>query len=706
MINETISHYRIMEKLGEGGMGVVYKAEDLKLKREVAIKFLPHHIASSQEERSRFEVEAQAAAALNHPNIATIYSIEEDKEEVFIVMEYIDGPELGEKIRHGPLSVEESSRIVTQIASGLQAAHQKGIVHRDIKSGNIMLTKAGQVRIMDFGLAKVKWSILVTREGTTVGTAAYMSPEQARGDKADHRSDLWSMGVIFYEMLAGRLPFKGDFEQAIVYSIMNQEIEPITGFREDVPREIDDIMAKLLSKEATERYQNAGDFLSDLQRLKSSGTSQEEKEEEEKRVAVLPFENISPDNETDYFAEGLAEELIINLSRIRNVSVVARTNSMLYKDTKKDIRTIGRELRARYVMEGSVRRFKDDLRISVQLIDVDTGTQLWGETYKGKLADVFDIQEKVSKEIVDALRVKLSPTEKVVLEKRSTVDADAFDLYLRGRDFLYRMSKNNLQFAIQLFQKATELDTRYASAYAGLGESYAHFYQFFDRNVQWLDKAIESGLKALMYDSSLSEAYAALALAYYNKKSLDEANAAGQKAIELDPNSFVGHWILGRIYHSTDRDREAIELFNKVIALNPDFYSAYADLRMCYERIGDNEQSRATLGRSIEMARRYLSQHPDDARARIFHAIELAEIGKVEEAKTQGKIALELSPNDTLMLYNSACFYARLGEPKTAIDCLRKAVVGGYGMFEWMKRDSDLDSLRSDPEFIELLKDK
>ncbi len=706
MINETISHYRILEKLGEGGMGVVYKAEDLKLKREVAIKFLPHHIASSQEERSRFEVEAQAAAALNHPNIATIYSIEEDKEEVFIVMEYIDGPELGEKIRHGPLGVEESSRIVTQIASGLQAAHQKGIVHRDIKSGNIMLTKAGQVRIMDFGLAKVKWSILVTREGTTVGTAAYMSPEQARGDKADHRSDLWSMGVIFYEMLAGRLPFKGDFEQAIVYSIMNQEIEPITGFREDVPREIDDIMAKLLSKEATERYQNAGDFLSDLQRLESSGTSQGEKEEEQKRVAVLPFENISPDNETDYFAEGLAEELIINLSRIRNVSVVARTNSMLYKDSKKDIRTIGRELRARYVMEGSVRRFKDDLRISVQLIDVDTGTQLWGETYKGKLADVFDIQEKVSKEIVDALRVKLSPTEKVVLEKRSTVDADAFDLYLRGRDFLYRMSKNNLQFAIQLFQKATELDTRYASAYAGLGESYAHFYQFFDRNVQWLDKAIESGLKALMYDSSLSEAYAALALAYYNKKSLDEANAAGQKAIELDPNSFVGHWILGRIYHSTDRDREAIELFNKVIALNPDFYSAYADLRMCYERIGDNEQARATLNRSIEMARRYLSQHPDDARARIFHAIELAEVGKVEEAKTQGKIALELSPNDTLMLYNSACFYARLGEPKTAIDCLRKAVVGGYGMFEWMKRDSDLDSLRSDPEFIELLKDK
>ncbi len=607
MVGKTISHYKIIEKLGEGGMGIVYKAEDSKLKREVAIKFLPHHISASQEERNRFEVEAQAAAALNHPNIATIHAIEEEGGEVFIVMEYIDGPELREKIKNGPLSVDESFRIIEQIGSGLQAAHQKGIVHRDIKSGNIMLTKTGQTKIMDFGLAKVKWSVLVTREGTTVGTAAYMSPEQSRGDKVDHRADLWSMGVIFYEMLAGKLPFKGDFEQAMMYSIMNEEVEPITGIISDLPPGIDDLIGKILSKEPADRYQDASDFLSDLRGLRDHGGVKQDVEEE-KRVAVLPFENISPDKEADYFAEGLAEELIINLSRIKNVGVVARTSSMQYKGTKKDIKSIGRELRAGYIMEGSVRRFKDDLRISAQLIDVASGTQLWGETYKGKLADVFDIQEQVSREIVDALRVKLSPTEKVVLEKRSTISADAFDLYLRGRDFLYRMSKNNIQFAIQLFQKATELDTRYASAYAGLGEAYAYFYQFFERNTAWLDKAIESGLKALMYDSTLSEAYAALALAYYNKKSLEEAYAAGQKAIELDPNNFAGYWILGRIFHSTDRDPEAIELFKKVIAMNPDFYSAYADLRMCYERLGDTERLDETLKQSLEAFARYLSQ--------------------------------------------------------------------------------------------------
>ena len=705
MIGKTISHYKIIEKLGEGGMGVVYRAEDSKLKREVAIKFLPHHIAASQEERSRFEVEAQAAAALNHPNIATIYSIEDDEGELFIVMEYIDGPPLLEKIRGGPLTIDESFRIIEQIAGGLQVAHQKGIVHRDIKSGNIMLTKAGQVKIMDFGLAKVKWSVLVTREGTTVGTAAYMSPEQARGDKVDHRADLWSMGVIFYEMLAGKLPFKGDFEQAIIYSILNEEVQPISGVRQDLPGGTDDVMTKIMSKEIANRYQTAADFLSDVRALRSGGSTKHE-EEGEKRVAVLPFENISPDNETDYFAEGLAEELIVSLSRIKNVSVVARTSSMQYKGTKKDIKTIGRELRAGFIMEGSVRRFKDDLRISVQLVDVGSGTQLWGETYKGKLADIFDIQEQVSRQIVEALRVKLSPTEKVVIEKRSTVSADAFDLYLRGRDFMYRMSKNNIQFAIQLFQKATELDTRYASAYAGLGEAYAYFYQFFERNTAWLDKAIESGLKALMYDSTLSEAYAALALAYYNKKSLDEANAAGRKAIELDPNNFTGHWILGRIYFSTDRYPEAIELFKKVIVLNPDFYSAYSDLRLCYERLGDTQKLKEFLQPTLEMYARYQAKHPDDGRARIFHATTLTEIGKVEEAKVQARIALELSPNDALMLYNGACFYARLGESKLAIESLRKALATGWATYEWLKRDPDLDSIRNDPEFIELIGDK
>ncbi|MFQ5863671.1 MAG: protein kinase [bacterium] len=705
MLNQTISHYKILEKLGEGGMGVVYKAKDTRLKREVAIKFLPGQIASHSEERERFKIEAQAAAALNHPNISTIHAIEEVDDEVFIVMEYIDGQELKEKIEAGSVPVDEALDIALQIAKGLQAAHKKGIVHRDIKSANIMLTESGQVKIMDFGLAKVRGIAKVTKVGTTLGTAAYMSPEQARGEEVDHRTDLWSLGVVLYEMLSGHLPFEGDYQQAVLYSIMNEDPEPITRIRTDVTAELEQVMLKMLEKDRDLRHYSVEEFLKSLQdvRGKIEGTEYEEKA---KVIAVLPFENISPDKETDYFADGLAEELIINLSRLKDVSVVARTTSMQYKDTKKDIKTIGRELAARYIMEGSVRKFQDNLRISVQLIDVARGTQLWAETYKGKLADVFDIQEEVSRQIVDALMLKLTPKEKVVLEKRATLNHEAFDFYLRARDFLYRLTKNNVQIGIQLFQKAIELDPRYAGAYAGLGEAYATLYLYFDKKGDWLDKSIESSLKALMYDATLAEAYAALSLSYYNKDSLDEALEASKKAIELDPNSFIGYWILGRIYHTTDRDREAVDLFKKVVALNPDFYSAYSDLRLVYERLGEKEKHNETLQTQLKVYPRYLLQHPDDARAHMFFAVNLAQVGKTEDAKSEAAKALELNPTDPLMLYNAARFYAQVGEKHLAVDSLKNSVAAGFLEYEWVKRDPDLDGIRNEPGYIKLMKGK
>jgi serine/threonine protein kinase/tetratricopeptide (TPR) repeat protein len=705
MIGNSISHYKILEKLGEGGMGIVYKAEDTRLKRPVAIKFLPRHISSNNDERRRFEIEAQAAAALNHPNISIIHSIEEFNNEVYIVMEYIDGSELKKKIESGPISVEESLSIIEQIAKGLQAAHQKGITHRDIKSSNIMLNLSGQIKIMDFGLAKFRDSVQMTKVGTTVGTIAYMSPEQARGEAVDHRSDIWAIGIIFYEMLAGKLPYRGDFEHAIMYSIINEEAEPITSIREDVPIGIEQMLKKMLSKDLDFRYQSLDEFLKDLKNSRDNKFSPRQ-DSDEKTIAVLPFENISPDKETDYFADGLAEELIINLSKIKEVNVVARTNSMRYKGTEKNINTIGRELGVRYIMEGSVRKFKDDLRISVQMIDVSKGTQLWGETYKGKLADIFDIQEKVSKEIVDALMVTLSPVEKIGLTKRPTVNAEAFDLCLRARDYLYRFNKSNLKIAIQLFQRAIELDTRYAAAYAGLGESYATLYQLFERNETWLEKSIESCLKALMYDPSLSEAYAALSLSYFNKQSLDEALDASKKAIDLDPNNFVAYWILARIYHLTDRDVEAISLLEKVISINPDFYSAYGDLRMIYEQIGETEKHKSALQHAIDAFPRYLASHPDDARAHMLFAMVLSESERKDEAKKEASVALELNPSDPLMFYNAACFYALMGEKKLAIEALKNSVAAGHEDYEWFKRDPDLNSIREEPEYIELMNGK
>jgi serine/threonine protein kinase/Flp pilus assembly protein TadD len=705
MIGKTISHYKILEKLGEGGMGIVYKAEDTNLNRNVAIKFLPRQTALQVEEKERFKVEARAAAALNHSNIATIYAIEEVDNEAFIVMEYIDGMELKDKMASGPIKLKEALDIASHIADGLSAAHSKGIVHRDIKSSNIMITPEGKIKIMDFGLAKVKDSGLTTRVGTTMGTAAYMSPEQASGEKVDHRTDIWSLGIILYELLTGELPFKADYEAAWTYVVLNKDPLKPSELDRKIPANVDSLLLKMLEKDREKRYSSAEEIMKDLDKIRG-GLEGNEQENKVKAIAVLPFNNISAEKESDYFSDGLTEELIINLSRLKDMRVVSRTTSMQYKGTNKGIKDIGRDLGVRYIIEGSVRKFQDNLRITAQLIDVEKDAQLWAETYKGNLADVFDIQEKVSKQIVDALTLKLTPMEKVVLEKRSTLNSEAFDCYLRARDFLNKRTKNSINFAIQQFQRAIEVDPRYAGAYAGLGEAYATLYQYFESRVQWLDKAIELSLKAITYDYNLSDAYSSLALAYFYKKSNDEAFEAGKRAIELDPYNFNGYWILGRIYHSTDRDKEAIDLFKKVIELNPEFFSAYKDLQIAYDRVGEKEKRDEIRSESLNVYPKYFRQHPDDGRAHLYYATTLAEADRIEEAKSEAAKAVELNPTDPLMQYNVACFYGVIGEKKTSIQTLKSAFSAGYQDYEWTKRDSDLDTIRNEPEYIELMKGK
>ena len=704
-----IAHYKILEKLGEGGMGVVYKAHDTKLGRTVALKLLPPKFSESEENKTRFMQEAKAVAALSHTNILNIYEIIEPEGEMCLVMELIDGDTLKSYITNLNtglgVPVQQALTWTLQIAEGLKTAHEKNIIHRDIKPQNIMLRGNGQIKIMDFGLAKLSNTATITRPGTTVGTLAYMSPEQAQGLAADHRSDIWSLGVILYEMLTAELPFKAEHEAGISYMIINVDPTPPSALDLKIPHRVDTVVAKMLEKDPDKRYQNMDEV------IKAVTSTQKEIElaataAKTKAIAVLPFDNISPEKESEYFCDGLMGELIANLSRLKDIRVVSRTSSMQYKGTKKDIKTIGRELDARYIIEGNVRKFQDNLRITAQLIDVDTDAQLWAETYKGTLADVFDIQEQVSRQIVDALMLKLTPGEKVVLAKRATVNAEAFDCYLRARDFLYRRTKNSLQFAIQLFQKAIDIDTRYAAAYAGLGEAYATLHYDYDTKEIWIDKAIESSLKALMYDSTVSEAYAALALAYFSKKSLQEAEAAALKAIDLGPNIFTGYWVLARIYHVTDRDKESVEHLKKTIELNPDFHTAYSQLRMVYERLGDKENYEQMLRLGLEVLPRYLSRHPDDARSRIYYATELAQVNRVEEAKTEAKKALDLSPGDPLMLYNAACCYARLGEKKIAVDTLRDSVIAGLEDYEWIKTDPDFDNIREEPGYIELMNGK
>ena len=459
MIGQTISHYKIIDKLGEGGMGVVYKAQDLKLDRMVAIKFLPSHLSASPDSKARFLQEAKATAALNHPNILNVYEIDEQEDGMFLVMEYLDGTTLKKYMTNltsgTGVSAHQAIEWASQIAEGLKAAHGKNIVHRDIKPENVMLTNDGKLKIMDFGIAKLKSSSGLTRTGTSLGTLSYMSPEQAQGEAADLRSDIWSLGVVLYELLTADLPFKSEHEAGLLYLIVNEDPPVPSLMDRKIPHQVDALIKKMLAKSRAQRFQSMDEVLHSLQdtrRLIESVPAQPQA----KAIAVLPFGNISPDKESDYFSDGLTEELIINLSRLKDIRVVPRTTSMQYKVTTKDVKAIGRELGTRYILAGSVRKFQDNLRIAVELVDVEADAQLWAETYKGKLEDVFDIQEKVSKQIVDALMVKLTPKEQVVLTKRPTLNAQAFDCNLRARDSLYRFTKNGVQIAIELFQKAIE----------------------------------------------------------------------------------------------------------------------------------------------------------------------------------------------------------------------------------------------------------
>jgi TolB-like protein/Flp pilus assembly protein TadD len=419
-------------------------------------------------------------------------------------------------------------------------------------------------------------------------------------------------------------------------------------------------------------------------------------------LAVLPFDNISPDEKADYFSDGLTEELIARLSVVSEIELVSRWASMQFKGAKQDIKSVGRELGARYIVGGSVRKFQDSVRITVQLVDVATNRQIWGETYKGKLDDIFEIQEQVAKQIVEALKLKLSFAEKLSLTKRQTVNVQAYDFYLRGQDYLYRLTKRSVEYAIQLFEKAIELDPRYAAAYAACSGAYGQMYQYFSRQDKYRDKAQEFSFKALMYDSNLPEAYASMALSYFIWGKFDEAAASGRKAVELDPDNFIAFWTLGRIHFSTGNFSEALALFQRAIDIKPGFYVAHLDVKQALEGLGRTAEAESALGRIMEILPNYLLQNPDDARAKMFYAVALQEVGRREDAIAEGAAALALAPGDSLMLYNGACLYARLGEKKRSIATLREAIAAGVTNFQWMIHDPDLSCLRDDPEFIAL----
>lgn len=421
------------------------------------------------------------------------------------------------------------------------------------------------------------------------------------------------------------------------------------------------------------------------------------------KLAIIPFQNVGVDDRTDYFSDGLTEEITIRLTKIKNLEVIPRCVTVRYKDSQLDTGLLSSELNARYLLEGTVRKSGDRIKISTELIDAITDSHLWGEIYSGTLEDVFDIQEKLAKRIVNSLSLKLSPVDEVNLASRPTENSEAFDAYLRAREFLFRYTKNHLNNAIELFKLAIELDPKYAKAYAGISEAYGLLFETHDKQEKWLREAKKFSLKALVYDHDLSEAYSALALVYYNENNLNDALASSEKAIKLNNENYFAYWIKGRMYRMMGRDKEAVADFDKVLELNRNFHTAYGDLQMCYESLSDTEGLNKTLARAIEFYPQFLKRNPDDARAHIFYAFTLKRTGDFQKAVEEMDRGLKLSPNDAIILYNAACFYALINEKEKAIESLGMALACGFRNFEYIDHDPDFNQLRKLKSFQTLI---
>ncbi|MGB2698544.1 MAG: protein kinase [Candidatus Zixiibacteriota bacterium] len=737
MIGKTISHYRILNKLGEGGMGVVYKAEDIKLKRTVALKFLPPQAVGNQEQRVQLFNEARAAAALDHPNICTIHEIMEAEGQAFIAMGYIQGQSLKTRIASGSLKLDQTVYIAIQIAEGLKEAHEKGIIHRDIKSANIMVTDKGQVKIMDFGLAKLAKDIHLTSIDRTVGTAAYMSPEQCRGDEVDHRTDIWSLGIVLYEMLTGQFPFKGEYEQAVIYSILNEEPGSITSLRPDIPTEMERIVKKTLEKNADSRYQMTSEVITDLKKLRKKFESDISKEKElsekpQPSIAVLPFTNLSGDKEQEFFCDGMAEEIINALAHVEGLRVVARTSAFSFRGQETDIREIGRKLSVENLLEGSVRKAGNRVRITAQLINVEDGYHLWSEKYDRDIGDlccpedIFGIQDEISLAIVDNLKVKLLGDEKKALLKRSTENLEAYNLYLKGRYHWNKRTPEGLNKAIEHFKQAIEMEPLYALAYAGLADCYSMLEQaLILRPQEAYPKAKAAAEKALKIDNNLGEAHASLGLVKWHyewdwegverefKRAIElNPNYASAhqwygvflvcnrrypqgitemtKAQELDPLSPIINVAAGWLFLLARQYDQAIEQSRKALDIDPNFGFAYYSISWAYEQKGMHKEA-------IE---EYLK---GAASFGLLNADQLKSLRKAYSISGyQGfwqkhlDISKQKSKRSYVPAYEIASIYARLGNGNQALEWLQKA-------FE--ERDSDMGSLLVDPFFDSLRTD-
>ena len=741
MIGRTISHYKIIEKLGEGGMGVVYKAEDTKLQRPVALKFLPSNLLGDEEAKVRFLREARAAAALQHPNICTVYEIDEADGYTFIVMAYLEGEDLRKHIEKGPLSLDRLLDIAIQVARGLQEAHSKGVVHRDIKPANIMDTTTGQAVLMDFGLAQIASAASkLTREGTTLGTSAYMSPEQTSGEKLDQRTDIWALGVVLYEMATGQVPFQGHYEQAILYSILYEAPEPITALRTGIPPELERIANKCLAKRADERYQTVSDLLADLGALKRSRESSEGKRQSSgtrdarPSIAVLPFESRGRDEDDEYFSDGVTEDIISALAKVEGLRVTPRTSAFRFKGESTAVRQVAEKLNVGCVLTGTIRRAGSRLRITVELIDAAEEAQMWSERYDRVLEDIFDIQDEISQAIVNQLKRKLVGAAASPGATRRTADFEAYRLYLQGRHNVGKLSESGMRQGISCFQRALATDSNYPEPHAGLAEAYALLGILgYARPADVMVKAKEEAVRALGMDETTSDAHVSLGLVrHVYDWDFTGAEQSYRRAGELNPADPIWRVYLGLLLGETGRPAEGVAELRTAVQLDPlsPFVNRFLCLLLVYARDFEAalDQARKTLDIDptyfpvrweMSTAWRFLGR-PDEALGTIEAAVSLAPkdpftlrllgtcqavAGHQEEAlRTIDKLK-DLRAERYCAASPIAWVYAHLGDFNQAFQWLDTAFEERDGLLVLLKQYPwPNESFRQDPRYQELLR--
>jgi TolB-like protein/tRNA A-37 threonylcarbamoyl transferase component Bud32 len=627
--------YRIIEEIGQGGMGIVYKAEDLKLKRCVALKFLPPHLMDSSELKERFLIEAQAAAALSHPNICVIHEVGESEDRPYIAMEYVEGETLRDRVRKGPLQPEEAVDLVSQVAAGLAEAHGKGIIHRDIKSANIMVTAKGRAKVMDFGLAKLRGGTSLTRTQTTLGTVAYMSPEQARGEELDPRTDIWSLGVVLYELLAGKLPFQGDHDQSVIYSILHKEPESLVKACPGTAPDLEHIVGQALSKKPADRYQTMEEFREDLSAIAEGLKPVRAKAKPAAvKLAVLPFANLTGDPEQEYLSDGLTQEMIAQLGRLhpQGLSVIARTSVMRYKKTEAPIDQIGRELGVDYVLEGSAQREGGRVRIIAELIQVRDQVQLWADIVEREMSGILALQNDVAEKVAKALALKLLPAEQARLAKARPVNPEAYDAYLKGLQHSYKLLPTDLDTAFQYFELALKKDPNYALAYAGISFVWTGRQQMgLTPAKEASPKAKAAALKSLALDDTVAEAHYALAnIMAWGDWDWTGAEMEFKRAIELNPNFPDARIFYSHLLNIMGRPDDAMEEVKRALELDPYnslFHSlAAADFLLVHQ-----------YDEAIAQARSAQRTNADDPVAHCISEISLFMKGAYEEAFAEWK---------------------------------------------------------------------